>query len=125
MAWEIEYTDEFEEWFDRLIDEAQEAVYARVLQLEEHGPQLGNRLVTIIEQSSLPNLKELRVNVGVAHFRILFIFDPRRVGILLLGGDKTGDWNEWYDENVPLAEEIYAAYLAELRREGLLPSEKE
>jgi hypothetical protein len=123
MAWEIEYTDEFDEWFDGLSDEEQVAVYARVVQLEAQGPHLGGTLVTTIEQSRLSNLKELRVNLGGAYFRILFVFDPRRVGILLLGGDKAGDWNEWYDEHVPRAEAIYHEYLEELRREGLLPPE--
>ena len=53
--------------------------------------------------------------------RILFVFDPRRVAILLLGGDKTGRWQEWYNEAIPAADRLYDDYLAELRREGLLP----
>jgi len=51
---------------------------------------------------------------------VLFVFDPRRAAILLLGGDKTDRWREWYDENVPRADDLYDAYLAELRKEGLL-----
>ena len=34
-------------------------------------------------------------------------FDPRRIAILLLGGDKTDHWQEWYDEYVPRADSLY------------------
>ena len=64
------------------------------------------------------NLKELRPLGG--SLRVLFVFDPRRSAILLLGGDKAGQWQRWYVEMIPLAERLYAEYLAELRREGLL-----
>lgn len=45
-------------------------------------------------------------------------FDPRQEAVLLLGGDKFGDWNAWYDEAIPQADQIYVRYLRELRREG-------
>jgi len=68
-------------------------------------------------------MKELRVPGGL---RVLFAFDPRRVGILLIGGDKSPDdpgspnWNRWYDRYVPIADDLYDIYLDELREEGLL-----
>lgn len=43
--------------------------------------------------------------------RILFAFDPCRSSILLVAGDKTGRWNQWYDEAIPLAEHRYETYL--------------
>lgn len=52
---------------------------------------------------------------------MLFIFDPIRRAVLLLGGNKSGRWVEWYREAIPQAERIYAEYLAELREEGLIP----
>lgn len=52
------------------------------------------------------------------HLRMLFAFDPRRAAILLLGGDKTGNWSEWYDEAVPEADNIYDEHLRILREEG-------
>ena len=52
---------------------------------------------------------------------LLFAFDPRRVAILLIGGDKTNRWQEWYDEYIPIADALYDEYLEELRREGELP----
>jgi DNA-binding XRE family transcriptional regulator len=39
--------------------------------------------------------------------RILFAFDPRRTAILLIGGDKSGRWNQWYAAMVPLADQLY------------------
>lgn len=57
----------------------------------------------------------------VPHLRVLFVFDPRRTAILLIGGDKTGRWQQWYDEFIPLAEKLYAKYLEDLRQEGVLP----
>ena len=47
----------------------------------------------------------------------IYIFDPRRVALLLLGGDKTGD-DRWYEKNVPLADQIYDNYLAEMEEEN-------
>lgn len=40
--------------------------------------------------------------------------------ILLLGGDKTGEWNDWYDTAIPLADDLYDNYLEELCKEGLI-----
>nr|CTQ96200.1 hypothetical protein [Kibdelosporangium sp. MJ126-NF4] len=37
----------------------------------------------------------------------MFVFDPRRHAILLVAGDKSGDWKGWYDENIPVAEARY------------------
>ena len=51
---------------------------------------------------------------------MLFAFDPRSTAILLLGGDKTGDWTGWYDEAIPRADTLYDEYLDELRDEGML-----
>ena len=58
-------------------------------------------------------MKELRVQHEGRPYRVLYVFDPRRVGVLLLGGDKTGD-SRWYEKAVPLAEKIYAKHLETL-----------
>ncbi len=82
------------------------------------GNSLGRPLADTLQGSRIVNLKELRPLGG--SIRILFVFDPRRVAILLLGGDKAGQWQQWYRDMIPLAERLYEIYLAELRREGLL-----
>ena len=52
--------------------------------------------------------------------RTLYAFDPRRMAILLIGGDKTGD-GRFYERMVPKADELYDDHLAELKKEGLNP----
>jgi hypothetical protein len=49
-------------------------------------------------------------------YRRLYAFDPRRVGVLLIGGDKTGN-NRWYEEFVPKADVIYTYHLSEIEKE--------
>ena len=49
--------------------------------------------------------------------RILFVFDPWRSSILLVAGDKAGQWEAWYREAIPLAEQRYEAYLKERAQE--------
>lgn len=61
----------------------------------------------------MPNLKELRPGT----VRILFTFDPWCSGILLVAGDKAGQWKAWYRHAIPLAENRYAIYLEERRAE--------
>lgn len=45
--------------------------------------------------------------------RILFVFDPWRSSILLVAGDKAGQWSSWYERAIPLAEQRYEIYLKE------------
>ena len=54
---------------------------------------------------------------------MLYVFDPRRVALLLLGGDKTGD-DRWYEKNVPFADRLYDRYLAELEEEDNAKDDK-
>jgi hypothetical protein len=48
---------------------------------------------------------------------MLFAFDPRREAILLVAGDKAGNWTTWYRKAVPLADDRFAQHLAELEAE--------
>jgi hypothetical protein len=120
MAWLVEVTDEFAGWWDALGEDQQNAVAAGVSILEQAGPALGRPLVDRIADSRVHNLKDLRISVAGHELRILFVFDPRRVAVLLLGGDKTGHWDAWYATAIPAAERLYDQLLAELRGEGLL-----
>lgn len=120
--WEVEVTDEFDQWYRDLEEVDDQAVAAAIDYLAEHGPNAKRPVVGLIEGSLLPNMKELRVSgEGGKKIRVLFAFDPRSTAILLLGGDKTGNWKGWYEEMIPRAEELYRIYLNELREEGLLP----
>ena len=117
--WEIEYTTEFGDWWDSLAIEQQEALDDRVMLLAEAGPNLKRPVVGEITSSRHPNMKELRASKAGA-LRVLFAFDPRRHAILLLGGDKSGQWQEWHQWAIPRADELYDTHLNALRAEGLL-----
>jgi hypothetical protein len=117
--WEIEFTNEFHAWWNELSVDQQRAIEARIELLEAHGPSLGRPVVDRIQASRHHNMKELRSEQADA-LRVLFMFDPRRKAILLLGGDKSGQWDEWYEWAIPAADDLYDTYLNELRKEGLL-----
>ena len=80
--------------------------------LAEEGPGLGRPLVDTITGSRLSNLKELRPgSAGGTEVRMLFVFDPQRRAVFLVGGDKSGKWSDWYKTAIPQAEEAYAEHL--------------
>ncbi len=58
--------------------------------LLDEGPSLGRPLVERLKGSSLHNN-----------------------AVLLVAGDKAGQWKAWYRQAIPLAEDRYAAYLKE------------
>ena len=97
MAWEVEYTDEFETWWNSLTEEEQIELDAKVHLLEQHSPVLLRPHSDVIVTSKHANMKELRGKVALPHhraeLRVLYAFDPRRIAILLIGGDKTGNPN--------------------------------
>jgi hypothetical protein len=117
MAWEVEYTDEFEIWWNGLDEEEQVEIDAIVGLLEEKGPHLPYPYSSDIKGTKYTVIRELRVQHKGKPYRILYAFDPRRAAILLIGGRKTGS-NRWYDKYVPLAEKIYEKHLKLLRGEG-------
>ena len=111
--WEIYVVDEVREWIDGLEPATHAPVVQAIDLLAEIGPGLGRPLVDTIHGSSITNLRELRPST----VRILFAFDPWRASILLVAGDKAGQWNAWYREAVPLAEQRYEIYLKERAHE--------
>ena len=117
MEWEIEYTDEFEQWWAALTEDEQEEVSAKVELLEEHGPTLPRPHADVITSSKHSNMKELRGKVGEANLRVLYAFDPRRTAMLLIGGDKTGN-PKWYQQFVPVADQLFDNHLAQLKKEA-------
>ncbi|MGE5655208.1 MAG: type II toxin-antitoxin system RelE/ParE family toxin [Actinomycetota bacterium] len=119
MTFEVEYTDEFAQWWEALDPETQDSIDFVVRLLEERGTNLRFPYSSGIEGSRYGHLRELRVQHQGEPYRILYAFDPRRVAVLLLGGSKVGN-NRWYQENVPKAEQLYEQLLKELGDEGLI-----
>lgn len=118
MVWEIEYTDEFGTWWATLTEAEQESITASVTLLEARGPHLGYPHSSGVTTSRHSRMRELRVQHEGRPYRVLYAFDPRRVGLLLIGGDKTGI-DRWYEQFVPTADALYDEHLAALKREGL------
>ena len=119
MQWEVEYTDEFELWWNDLTDGEQESVSAYVELLERWGPHVPHPYSSAVAQSRHSHMRELRVQHGGRPYRILYAFDPRRIAILLAGGNKTGD-DRWYATLVPIADALYDRHLAQLEREDII-----
>ena len=119
MAWDVEYTDEFGQWWAELSQDEQESVAASVRLLEERRPTLGFPHSSGIHGSKHGHMRELRTQHDGHPLRTLYAFDPRRSAILLVGGDKTGD-ERWYESHVPIADRLYDEHLEQLRKEGLI-----
>jgi hypothetical protein len=123
MKWEVEYTDEFEQWWQALTEAEQEDISASVYLLEERGPSLGFPHSSGISGSKHSHMRELRTQHNGRPFRTLYAFDPRRNAILLIGGDKTGN-NRWYETYVIIADKLYDQHLEQLVSEGLIDGKK-
>jgi len=114
MLWDIELTEDVGRWLLHELDEdGLRQIVPAIDKLEEIGPTLGRPVVDRIKASRHHNMKELRSIGGTV--RVLFAFDPERKAILLIGGDKAGEWKRWYDENIPKADDLYDEHLESLR----------
>ena len=116
MEWLVEYTDEFGTWWDDLTEAQQSSVDAYVRLLEQGGPQLPFPYSSGIAQSRHDHMRELRVQSGGRPIRVFYAFDPRRVAILLIGGGKAGN-DRFYEEMVPIADDLYDVHLAGIAKE--------
>jgi len=91
VPWNVEFTDQFEAWWNSLSEDEQVEISAKVELLQEHGPTLPRPHADVIVSSRHSNMKELRGKVEERQLRVLYAFDPVRTALLLIGGDKTGD----------------------------------
>jgi hypothetical protein len=117
MAWKIEYTDKFETWWQQLDSTTLESVAVSIQLLEARGPALPFPYSSAIMASRYSHMRELRIQHKGSPIRVIYAFDPRRVAILLIGGNKKGN-KRWYEKFVPLADKLYAKHLAVLKQKG-------
>jgi hypothetical protein len=115
-VWEVEVTDEFKIWWNGLTEGEHISIERAVLVLEDRGPHLPFPYSSKVNGSHHSAMRELRIQHQGRPYRVLYIFDPRRVAILLLGGDKTGD-DLWYERNIPVADRLYDEHLSEIEEE--------
>ena len=93
-----------------------EALLAAIRVLRAEGPSLGRPLVDSVKASRHKNMKELRPgSTGRTEIRVLFAFDVRRQAILLVGGDKSRDWQGWYRKNIPTADQRFEEHQQALK----------
>jgi hypothetical protein len=114
MAYEVEYTNEFAVWWNELSADEQDSVASAVGLLEEREPFLPSPQSSGIHGSRYPHMRELKIQHAGRPYRVLYAFDPRRIAILLIGGDKTGD-DRWYARMIPVADALYDQRLREIR----------
>jgi hypothetical protein len=113
---DVEYTDEFEAWWEALTEPEQESVAYSVGLLEAKGMALGYPHCSRINGSKHAHMRELRVQHQGRPYRVFYAFDPRRKAILLIAGDKTGD-GRFYERMIPEADRLYDEHLDEFAGE--------
>ncbi|MEU2614893.1 type II toxin-antitoxin system RelE/ParE family toxin [Micromonospora sp. NPDC007271] len=117
--WEISLTEDVEDWLLDLAKsdpDSAEQVAAAIDLLAAEGPALGRPFVDRVKGSNYKNMKELRPgSAGGTEIRILFAFDPQREAILLVAGDKSGNWKGWCETSILEADKKFAEHLRELK----------
>jgi hypothetical protein len=113
MQWATERTREFEKWWQTLTRPEKRRVIFSIEELEQAGPGLGRPLVDTVKGSRFLNMKELRPTRTI---RVFFAFDPRRMAVLLIGGDKAGQTKRFYRQLVSKADKIYEAHLQRIEK---------
>ena len=117
MTWDVEYTDEFGNWWAGLTEAEQESVAASIQLLEQKGLSLGHPHSSGINGSKHSHIRELRIQHSGRPHRTLYAFDARCMAILLIDGDKTGN-DRWYEVHGPLADRLYDRHLEQLKLKG-------
>ncbi|KLL12750.1 MULTISPECIES: type II toxin-antitoxin system RelE/ParE family toxin [Protofrankia] len=119
-SWEVLLAEDVVEWFVDLTKNdphSADLVEDAIDRLAAAGPTLDRPLVDRIKGSRHHNMKELRPgSAGTSEIRILFAFDPVRRVVLLVAGDKSGNWQHWYETAIPAADERYDLHLTEIAR---------
>ena len=116
MEWEVEYTNEFELWWQALKEAEQIDIAASVALLEKLGPALPFPHSSAVNRSRHAHMRELRIQHQGRPYRVFYAFDPRRTAILLIGGNKTGK-KQFYEQFLPVADRLYNEHLKEIQEE--------
>lgn len=114
--WEIKTTREFDEWFAALDEDGQVELIAKVNLLKVLGPRLGRPHADTLNASKHANMKELRADTAALVLRVAFAFDPNRVGLLLIRGNKSGmSQKRFYRQLIAKADELFDLHLAKVK----------
>ncbi len=114
--WEVYFYNEFEPEFDALNEKVQDEALAHLKLLEKFGPSLGRPHVDTLNGSKHSNMKELRFSADNGVWRLVFAFDPKRQGILLVCGDKSGTSEKrFYKELIQKSDKRFDKHLNEIK----------
>jgi hypothetical protein len=126
MAWEVLFHEEFEPEFYELPQEVQDELLAYAKLLECEGPHLKRPHADTLNGSCYDNMKELRFKAAGGVWRVVFAFDPKRQGILLVAGDKAGtSQKRFYRQLIAKADKRFGKHLSRLQEEGEKANGKE
>lgn len=113
--WEVSLHEDVERWYlDLCRDDpvTADGIADAIEQLVAVGPALGRPLVDRVHGSRHHNMKELRPpSAGSSEVRLLFAFDPEREAVFLFAGDKSGRWESWYRQAIPVADDRFDEHL--------------
>ena len=122
MLWTVAFADEFDPEFEALPTEVQDEFYAQAKWIEQFGPEAGRPRVDTLKSSSYANMKELRFDAAGGVWRFAFAFDPKRMAIVLVAGDKSGVGQEkFYKRLIEKADGRYGRHLDALKHSGHAP----
>ena len=114
--WQVATTSEFDAWFAALEGEGQAELIAKVELLKLLGPQLGRPHVDTLNGSRHANMKEIRASTARQVLRVAFAFDPERVAIWLVAGDKkAANQRRFYKQLIEAADALFDRHLAKVK----------
>jgi hypothetical protein len=117
--WIVEFSDRFQPEFCQFHEDLQTEILALARLLQQFGPQLGRPRVDTLKGSRHANMKELRFSAVDGEWRVAFAFDPKRRGLLLVAGDKSGQSGKrFYRELIRKADERFDDHLRWLKKRG-------
>jgi hypothetical protein len=118
VSWTVLFHHTFEDEFNNLSEAVQDELLAQAKLLETFGPTLGRPRVDTLKGSRHVNMKELRFDADGGVWRVAFAFDPKRRGVLLVAGDKSGGSEKrFYRSLLQAADARFDAHLARLKKE--------
>jgi hypothetical protein len=118
MRWEVEFHDDFYGEFLTFPEVVKCEILAKAELLERLGPNLKRPHADTLNGSNYANMKELRFSTNDGVWRVAFAFDPRRSAILLTAGDKVGQSQKrFYQQLIEVADRRFRDHLSQLKED--------
>src|ERR1700730_13164508 len=116
MSWPIKLHDDFGPEYAELAEPVQDEILALMALLKEYGPKLGRPHADTLDDSEHANMKEWLFKVAGGVWRVTYAFDPKREGILLAAGNKSGvSEKRFYKQLILKSDARYDNHLAKLK----------